>query len=65
MKPYVGLYKFGRPRSKWGIWQYDYVSENGGTTARFIKDVNTYEEAVTEVYKLNGWGTPKQIRQKY
>lgn len=65
MKPYVGLYKFGRHRSKWGIWQYDHVGENGGATARFIKDVNTYEEAVTEVYRLNGWGTPKQIHQKY
>jgi hypothetical protein len=64
MKPYVGLYKFGRHRSNWGIWQYDYVSETGAT-AKFIKDVYSYEEAVTEVYRLNGWGTPKQIRQKY
>lgn len=64
MKPYVGLYKFGRHRSKWGIWQYDSVRENGAT-ARFIKDVYSYEEAVTEVYRLNGWGIPKQIRQKY
>lgn len=64
MKPYVGLYKFGRHRSNWGIWQYDHVSETGAT-ARFIKDVYSYEEAVTEVYRLNGWGTPKQIRQKY
>ena len=64
MKPYVGLYKFGRHRSNWGIWQYDYVSETGAT-ARFIKDVYSYEEAVIEVYRLNGWGTPKQIRHKY
>jgi hypothetical protein len=64
MKPYVGLYKFGRHRSNPGIWQYDYVSETGAT-AKFIKDVYSYEEAVTEVYRLNGWGTPKQIRQKY
>ncbi len=65
MKPYVGLYKFGRHRSNWGIWQYDWVGENGGSSARFIKDVYSYEEAVTEVYRLNGWGTPKQIRKNY
>ena len=55
MKPYVGLYKFGRHRSNWGICQYDYVSETGAT-ARFIKDVYSYEEAVIDVYRLNGWG---------
>lgn len=64
MKPKVGLYKFGRHRSQWGIWQYDSVSENGAS-AKFIKDVATYEEAVREVYRLNGWGEPKNIKQVY
>lgn len=31
----------------WGIWQYDWVSETG-STARFVKDVRSYEEAETE-----------------
>ena len=54
MKAQVGLYKFGRHYNHWGIWQYDYVSETG-SSARFIKDVYSYEEAVKEVYRLNGW----------
>lgn len=62
MKPKVGLYKFGRHRSMWGIWQYDTVTENGAS-ANFIKDVATYEEAVREVYRLNGWGEPKNIKK--
>ena len=62
MKAEVGKYKFGRHRSMWAIWQWDSVTENG-STARFVKDVRTYEEAVTEVYRLNGWGVPKHIRR--
>ena len=64
MKAEVGKYKFGRHRSMWAIWQWDSVTENG-STARLVKDVRTYEEAVTEVYRLNGWGVPKQIRRCY
>ena len=43
---------------------YDYVSETGAS-ARFIKDVFSYEDAVREVYALNGWGQPKQIKRIY
>ena len=64
MKAEVGKYKFGRHRSMWAIWQWDSVTEKG-STARFVKDVRTYEEAVTEVYRLNGWGVPKQIIRSY
>ena len=62
MKAKVGLYRFGRHRSMWGIWQYDSVTENGAS-AIFVKDVATYEEAVKEVYRLNGWGEPKNIKK--
>lgn len=64
MKAEVGKYHFGRHRRSWGIWQWEHVSENG-SLARFIKDVFSYEEAVREVYRLNGWGEPKQIRRIY
>ena len=64
MKAEVGKYKFGRHRSMWAIWQWDSVTENG-STARFVKDVRTYEEAVTEVYRLNGWGVPKHIKRVF
>lgn len=64
MRAQVGKYYFGRHRSSWGIWQYDFVSETGAS-ARFVKDVFSYEDAVKEVYALNGWGQPKQIRRIY
>ena len=64
MKAQVGQYTFGRHRNFWGIWQYDMVSETG-SSAVFVKDVYSYEEAVREVYRLNGWGVPKQIRRSY
>ena len=64
MKAQVGMYKFGRHRSLWGIWQYDSVTETG-TSATFIKDVFSYEEVVREVYRLNGWGEPKVIRRNF
>ena len=62
MKTQVGQYKFGRHRNLWGIWHWDSVRETG-PSATFIKDVRTYEEAVTEVYRLNGWGIPKNIKR--
>ena len=64
MKPQVGLYKFGRHRNLWAIWQYDMVTELG-TSARFVKDVFSYKEAVREVYHLNGWGEPRSIKRVY
>ena len=64
MEAKVGQYYFGRHRSVWGIWQYDVV-DNGFTSANHIKDVCSYEEAVKEVYRLNGWGTPKTIRRRF
>ena len=64
MKEEVGKYYFGRHRRSWGIWQYDMVSETGAS-ARFIKDVLSFEDAVKEIYKLNGWGEPKNIRKSF
>ena len=64
MKARVGQYKFGRHYRNWGIWMYDYVSATG-YTAIFVKDVFSYEEAVREVYRLNGWGEPRKIYRKF
>lgn len=55
MQAKVGRYFFGRHYRVWGIWQWDYVSETG-SSAKHIKDVMTYEDAVREMYRLNGWG---------
>ena len=30
-----------------------------------LQDVFSYEDAVKEVYRLNGWGTPKSIRREF
>ena len=64
MKVEVGKYKFGRHRNNWGIWQWNSVTETGAS-ATFIKDVFSYEDAVREVYRLNGWGEPKNIKRVY
>ena len=64
MKAKVGTYFFGRHRRNWGIWQYDFVGETSAT-GRFVKNVFSYEEAVREVYRLNGWGEPKRIRREF
>lgn len=60
----VGTYHFGRHRSNWGIWHCEYAN-NGCTSSRHIKDVFTYEDAVRETYRLNGWGEPKKIYRKF
>ena len=64
MKPQINKYFFGRHRNLWGVYQWTTVTENGAM-GTFIKDVYTYEEAVKEVYHLNGWGEPKNIRRTF
>ena len=58
----LGEYYFGRHYRSWGIWQVDFVGVNGATSGRHIKDVNSYQEALEEVFSLNHWGTPKYIK---
>lgn len=65
MKATVGTYHFGRHRNAWGIWMWDVVREDGFSTAKFVKDVISYEVAVREVYALNGWGEPKYIKRVF
>ena len=65
MKPTINKYFFGRHRGTWGIWQWTAVYNNGAATGSFIKDVCTYDEAVREVYHLNGWETPKNITRTF
>jgi hypothetical protein len=64
MKATVGTYHFGRHRNAWGIYVWDKVTETF-ESSKFIKDVISFEDAVREVYALNGWGTPKSIRRSY
>ena len=60
----VGTYYFARHRRNWGIWVITYC-KNGVTMGDFVKDVCSYEDAVREIYSLNGWGTPKNVDRKF
>ena len=58
----VGKYFFRKRYTVFYIYQYDVVEE-GFESAKHISSVQTYDEAVKEVYRLNGWGEPKQIKR--
>ena len=60
----VGTYYFKRLRSNWGIWIV-ISNDNGITMGEHVKNVRTYEDAVKETYRMNGWGEPKRINKKY
>lgn len=60
----AGKFHFGRHRSCWGVWLCERADEKG-SSSRFVKDVFSYEEAVKETYRLNGWGEPKKIWRQY
>ena len=60
----IGTYHFGRHRRAFGIWVVESIS-NGVTMSTFVKDVFTYEDAVRETYRLNGWKMPQRIFRKY
>ena len=64
MTPQLNKYHFGRRFNYFTIFQYDFVDATG-TTSRRIKDVKTYDEAVRETYRLNGWGEPKTIKRNF
>lgn len=64
MKAEVGKYFFRRRYSIWYIYQYDVVDDTFAS-AKHIDSVQTYDEAVKEVYRLNGWGTAKTIHKTY
>lgn len=64
MKAKVGRYYFGRHYRFWGVWQWDVVTDTF-SSASHITDVATYEDAVKEVYRLNGWGEPKNTQRIY
>jgi len=48
----------------WSIYQYTSVNENG-SIAQHIEDYGYYEDAVRAIYRLNGWGEPKNITKRF
>ena len=55
----VGQYHYGRHRSSFGVWVYDFVSKDSAS-ASFVADFRTREEARAYVWKMNGWGMPQK-----
>ncbi len=53
----VGQYLYGRHRNMIGVWVYDQVSKDY-TSAAFVRDFSSREEARAYVWTMNGWGTP-------
>lgn len=51
-----GKYILGRLRKGWAVWD-----RSGGK----MLETRDYKAAVRELYRLNGWGEPKNIRQEY
>ena len=52
-----GQYYYAPHRRRWGIWQYHGTPSSGYGT--FIGSYPNKEAARKEVYRLNGWGEPK------
>ena len=59
MKAVLGQYYYAPHRNCWGVWQYDFVGDNC-SSAKFIKDFHSKEDAREYVWQMNGWGKPKQ-----
>ena len=64
MKLTAGTYHFRKHYSCWGIWQCELASDKH-ISSRFVKDCFTFEDAVRETYRLNGWGEPKKIHKSF
>lgn len=60
----VGTYYFKRFRNRWAVYVVVY-SHDGIEMGDFVKDANSFDDAVRETYSLNGWGEPKRINKKY
>jgi hypothetical protein len=65
MTAQVGKHYVGRYHSAFAVWQWDSVDENGGTSAHKVQMFWEYEEAVREMYRLNGWKQPEKMYRKY
>ena len=54
MRAILGNFYYAPHRTQWGVWQWDWVSENGAS-GKFIKDFRSKEEARAFVWENNGW----------
>ena len=55
----VGQYFYGRHRRSFGVWVYDWVSEDGSASSiELVGDFQKREEASEYVWKINSWENP-------
>ena len=60
MKPRVGLYTVSKNQGVYGIYQYTMITETS-TYSDHIENHPYFEDAIKAMYRLNGWGEPKNI----
>jgi hypothetical protein len=63
MKAQVGLYHVSRNMGSWNVYQYNHVTANSNSSTK-IESFPHFEEAIREMYKLNGWNEPKLISKR-
>ena len=64
MKPEVGKYYVCRRMCGFGVFVWDHVSEHG-SLGHGVAHFGSYEQAVREMYRLNGWKQPDKIYKRY
>jgi len=63
MKAQVGLYHVSRNMENWNVYQYNHVTATSNSSTK-IESFPYLEDAIKEMYKLNGWKEPKNILQR-
>jgi len=64
MKAQVGLYHVCRNMGSWNVYQYTSVTESSNSSSK-IESHSYFDDAITAMYKLNGWGTPKSGTKRF
>jgi len=64
MKAVVGKHYVGRSLCSYAVFQWDMVNEHGSTSHTVAK-FGSFESAVREMYRLNGWKQPAKVNQRY
>jgi hypothetical protein len=65
MKPEVGKHYVTTWLKSYAVQVWDSVSENGCCSGHTVAKFWSFEEAVREMYRLNGWKQPKTIYKRY
>ena len=64
MKAKVGLYHVCRSKAGWCVYQYTSVSETSNYSDK-VESFPYFNEAISEMYRLNNWGQPKNITKAF